>query len=59
MASDSNTRHSAIRPKEVSRKFNIWIEKSKYTLRVTTQKRVRHALHILHRIYRFKNILVK
>ena len=48
----SKTRHSAITPEEVSRKFNIGIEKAKETLQVTTQRGIRHAVHPLHRRYR-------
>ena len=48
----SKKRHSAITPEEVSRKFNIGIEKAKETLRVTTQRGIRHAVHPLHRRYR-------
>ena len=53
---ESNARHSVINPEEVSRKFNIGINRLKYTLRVTTQTCIRHAVHPLHRIYRVYNI---
>ena len=48
----SKTRHSVLTPEEVSRKFNIGIEKAKDTLKVTTQKGIRHAVHPLHLRYR-------
>ena len=48
----SKTRHSVHSPEEVSRKFNIGIERAKETLKVTTQKGIRHAVHPLHRRYR-------
>ena len=51
-AMESKERYSVVMTKEVSRKFNIGIEKVKETLRVTTQKGIRHAVHILHRKYR-------
>ena len=54
-AMESNTRHSVITPEEVSRKLNIWIEKVKDNLRVTTQKGIRNVLHPLHHIYRVDN----
>ena len=48
----SKTRHSGHTPEEVSRKFNIGIERAKETIKVTTQKGIRHAVHPLHRQYR-------
>ena len=52
----SKTRHSVHSPEEVSRKFNIGIERAKETLKVTTQKGIRHAVHPLHRRYRFNHM---
>ena len=48
----SNTRHYVITPEEVSHKFNIGIKKVKGTLRVTTQKWIKHEVYPLRRIYR-------
>ena len=48
----SKTRHSVHSPEEVSHKFNIGIERDKETLKVTTQKGIRHGVHPLHRRYR-------
>ena len=53
---ESKTRHSAITPEELSWKFNIEIEKAKDTLRLTTQKGIRHELYPLHCIYIVDNI---
>ena len=47
----SKTRHSGHTPEEVSRKFNIGIERSKETIKVTTQKGIHHAVHPLHHRY--------
>ena len=55
-AVESKTRHFIITPKEVSRKLNIRVEKSKDTLRVTTQNWIRHAVHPFHRRYIVDNI---
>ncbi len=52
----SKTRHLAITPEEVSRKFNIGIEKAKQTLKVTTQLGIRHAVHPLHQRYRVDHL---
>ena len=48
----TKTRHSVHSPEEVSRKFNIGIERSKETFKVNTQKVIPHAVHPLHRSYR-------
>ena len=48
---ESKTRHSTHTPEELSRKFNIGIERAKETIKVTTQKRIRHAVHPFHRRY--------
>ena len=52
----SKTRHSATTPEEVSRKFGVDIDTVKETLRVTTQRGIRHAAHPLHRRYRVDNM---
>ena len=41
----SKTQHSVHLPEEVSLKFNIGIERTKETLKVTTQNGIRHAIH--------------
>ena len=48
----SNTRNSTHTAEEVSRKFNIGIERAKITIRVTTQRGIYHAVHPLHCRYR-------
>ena len=53
---ESNTRHSIITPEEVSHKFNIGINNAMETLRVTTQKGIRHAVLPLYRRYSAYNI---
>ena len=52
----SKTQHLVHSPEEVSRKFNIGIERTKETLKVTTQKGIHHAVHPLHRRYSFDHI---
>ena len=47
----SNTRHSIHTAEEVSRKFNIGIEGAKTTIKVTTQRGIRHDVHPLHLRY--------
>ena len=47
----SKTRHSRHTPEEVSRKFDIGIERVKETIKVTTQKGIHHAVHPLHHRY--------
>jgi hypothetical protein len=47
----SKTRHSVVSPENVARAWNIGIEKAKDTLRVTTQKGIRYAIHPIHRRY--------
>ena len=47
----SNTRHSGHTPREVSRKFDIGIERAKETIKVTMQKGIHHAVHPLHHRY--------
>ncbi|KAL7569667.1 hypothetical protein ACA910_008321 [Epithemia clementina (nom. ined.)] len=48
----SDRRHSEITPETLSQKWNIGLDTAKQTLRVTTQLRVRTAIHPLHRRYR-------
>ena len=48
---ESKTRNSVITPDEVSQKFNIWIEKAKGMLRVTTHKGIINEVHLLHQRY--------
>ena len=48
----SNTRHSTHTAEEVSRNFNIGIERAKTTINFTTQRGIRHDVHPLHRRYR-------
>ena len=52
----SKTRYSVHLPEEVSRKFNIGIERAKETMKVTTQKCIIHAVHPLHRHYRVNHM---
>jgi len=51
----SETRHSTITPEELSRKFRCGLETAKKTLKRTTQRGVRTAIHPLHRRYRERN----
>ena len=55
-AMKSKARHSVIMPEVISQKMNIGFYKTRYTLRVTTQKGVRHAVHRIHRRYRIDNM---
>ena len=55
-AMESKTVQSVIMSEEVSHKFNIGIDKSKDTLKVTTQKGIIHAVHPVHRRYRVDNM---
>ena len=48
----SNTPHSTHPAKEVSRKFNIGIERAKTTIKITTQKGICHAVHPL--LFRYR-----
>ena len=48
----SKTQHSVHSSEEVSLKFNIGIERTKETLKVTTQNGIRHAIHPLYHHYR-------
>ena len=48
----SNTRNSTHTAEEVSRKFNIGIERAKTTIKVTTQRGICHDVHPLNCRYR-------
>lgn len=52
----SEHRHSRVTPEELARKFGCGIETAKRTLKTTTQRGVRHALHPLHRRYRVDHL---
>mgnify|MGYP003502375870 FL=1 len=41
----TNERHSKVTPEELSRKWNVGLQTAKDTLRVTTQKGIRTAIH--------------
>ena len=56
---DSNTWHSTHTTEEVSRKFNIGIERAKATIKVTTQRGIRHDVHPLHCRYRADHMQFK
>jgi len=45
-------RHSSVSPEELSRKFGCGIETARQTLKATTQRGIRHAVHPLSRRYR-------
>lgn len=53
----SRTRHSAVSPEHIAQKWNIGIEKAKDTLRATTQKGIRYAIHPIHKRYRVDHLL--
>jgi hypothetical protein len=48
----SKTRHTVITPEHLARTWNIGLDKANETLRVTTQKGIRFAIHPIHRRYR-------
>jgi hypothetical protein len=48
----SATRHSIATPEYIARKWGIGLDTARVTLRVTTQRGIRHAIHPLHRRYR-------
>jgi hypothetical protein len=52
----SKTRHSVITPEHIARTWNINLDKAKDTLRVTTQKGLRYAIHPIHRRYRVDHL---
>jgi hypothetical protein len=55
----SKTRHSAVSPEELSRKWRIGLETARNTLKATTQYGVRHATNPLRRRYRTDLLLTK
>jgi len=52
----SNDRHTAISAENLAKKWNIGLGTASQTLRVTTQKGVRHAVHPLHKRYRSNHL---
>ena len=52
---ESKTKNYVIALEEVSRKFNIGIDRAKDMLRVTAQKGIRYAVNLLYHIYRLDN----
>jgi hypothetical protein len=52
----SSSRHSSATPEHLARAWNIGLEKAKDTLRVTTQKGLRFAIHPIHRRYRVDHL---
>lgn len=52
----SMDRHAKITPEELSRKWGCGLETAKKTLKVTTQKGIRYAVHPLHRRYRVDHL---
>jgi hypothetical protein len=53
----SKTRHTKVTPEHLARAWNIGLEKAKETLRVTTQKGIRYAIHPIHRRYRVDHLV--
>jgi hypothetical protein len=53
----SKTRHSKVTPEHLARAWNIGLDRAKETLRVTTQKGIRYAIHPIHRRYRVDHLL--
>jgi hypothetical protein len=53
----SQSRHSKVSPENIARKWNIGLDRAKDTLRVTTQKGIRYAIHPIHRRYRVDHLL--
>ena len=49
-------RHSQVSPETVARKFRCGLETARRTLKTTTQRGVRHAIHPLHRRYRVDHL---
>ena len=49
-------RHSQVSPETVARKFRCGIETARRTLKTTTHRGVRHAIHPLHRRYRVNHL---
>ena len=52
----ARNRHSVVTAEEVARKFKCGLDTAKQTLKVTTQRGIRHALHPLHRRYRVDHL---
>ena len=52
----SNERHSAVTPEELARKWNIGLQTAKETVRVTTQKGIRTAMHPMTRRVRVDHL---
>ena len=52
----SKDRHSQVNAETVARKFRCGIETAQRTLKTTTQRGVRHAIHPLHRRYRVDHL---
>lgn len=52
----SKNRHSQVDAETVARKFRCGIETAQQTLKTTTQRGVRHAIHPLHRRYRVDHL---
>jgi hypothetical protein len=53
----SQTRHTRVSPESIARMWNVGLERAKETLRVTTQKGIRFAIHPIHRRYRVDHLL--
>jgi len=49
-------RHSRVSPETIARKFRCGLETAQKTLKSTTQRGVRHAIHPLHRRYRVDHL---
>jgi hypothetical protein len=52
----SKDRHSRVNAETVARKFRCGIETAQRTLKTTTQRGIRHAIHPLHRRYRVDHL---
>jgi hypothetical protein len=52
----TNDRHSKVTPEELSRKWNIGLQTAKDTLKVTTQKGIRTAIHPMSRRVRVDHL---
>jgi hypothetical protein len=52
----SKTRHSIITPEHLARTWSIGLDKAKETLRATTQKGIRFAIHPIHWRYRVDHL---
>jgi hypothetical protein len=52
----SNSRHTNVTPEHVARSWGIGLDQAKETLRVTTQKGLRYAIHPIHRRYRVDHL---